>query len=95
MGFPGWSVDRELELYVESGLTPLQAIRTATIVPALVMKEAPVSGSLMPGRDADLIVVEGDPLHTIRDIRNVRVVIKGGRVYDPVELHRLAGFEVK
>lgn len=95
MGFPGWSVDRELELYVESGLTPLQAIRTATIVPALVMKEAAVSGSLMPGRDADLIIVEGDPLHRIRDIRNVRVVIKGGRVYDPVALHRLAGFTVK
>ena len=93
MGFPGWSVDRELELYVESGLTPLEAIRTATIVPAMVMKQAAVSGTLMPGRDADLILVDGDPLHRIRDIRNVRVVIKGGKVYDPVELHRIAGFE--
>ena len=93
MGFPGWSVDRELELYVESGLTPLQAIRTATIVPAMVMKQAAVSGTLMPGRDADLIIVDGDPLHRIRDIRKVRVVIKGGKVYDPVELHRVAGFE--
>ncbi|HEV9035698.1 MAG TPA: amidohydrolase family protein [Puia sp.] len=95
MGFPGWSVDRELELYVEAGLTPLQAIRTATIVPAMVMKQTAVSGTLMPGRNADLIIVDGDPLHHIRDIRNVRVVVKDGKVYDPVELHRIAGFEVK
>lgn len=92
MGFPGYSVDRELELYVESGLTPLEAIRTATVVPALVMKQASVSGSLMPGRSADLIIVNGDPLHHIRDIRNVQVVIKDGQVYDPVALHKLAGF---
>ncbi len=92
MGFPGYSVDRELELYVESGLTPLEAIRTATVVPALVMKQASVSGSLMAGRSADLIIVNGDPLHHIRDIRKVQVVIKDGQVYDPVALHKLAGF---
>ena len=92
MGFPGYSVDRELELYVEAGLTPLEAIRTATVVPALVMKQASVSGSLMAGRAADLIIVNGDPLHHIRDIRKVQVVIKDGQVYDPVALHKLAGF---
>jgi imidazolonepropionase-like amidohydrolase len=92
MGFPGYSVDRELELYVESGLTPLEAIRTATVVPALVMKQASVSGSLMPGRSADIIIVNGDPLHHIRDIRKVVVVIKDGQVYDPDALHKLAGF---
>ncbi|HLI93990.1 MAG TPA: amidohydrolase family protein [Puia sp.] len=92
MGFPGFSVDRELELYVEAGLTPLEAIRTATLVPALVMKQASSSGSLMPGRTADLIIVSGDPLHSIRAIRNVQTVVKDGQVYDPVTLHRLAGF---
>jgi imidazolonepropionase-like amidohydrolase len=92
MGFPGYSVDRELELYVDAGLTPMEAIRTATLEPALVMKQAGVSGSLMAGRAADLIIVNGDPLHHIRDIRKVQVVIKDGRVYDPVALHRLAGF---
>jgi imidazolonepropionase-like amidohydrolase len=49
MGFPGYSVDRELELYVDAGLTPLEAIRTATLEPALVMKQTGVSGSLMGG----------------------------------------------
>jgi imidazolonepropionase-like amidohydrolase len=92
MGFPGYSVDRELELYVEAGLTPLEAIRTATLEPALVMKQTAVSGSLMAGRVADLIIVNGDPLHHIRDIRKVLAVIKDGQVYDPVVLHRLAGF---
>ena len=92
MGFPGYSVDRELELYVEAGLTPLEAIRTATVVPALVMKQANVSGSLSPGRAADIIIVEGDPLHHIRDLRRVKTVIKDGKVYDPVQLHRMAGF---
>jgi imidazolonepropionase-like amidohydrolase len=41
---------------------------------------------------ADLIIVNGDPLHHIRDIRKVLAVIKDGRVYDPVVLHRMAGF---
>ncbi|HEY4111633.1 amidohydrolase family protein [Puia sp.] len=92
MGFPGYSVDRELELYVDAGLTPLEALRTATIVPALVMKQAGISGSLMPGRDADIILVDGDPLHHIRDIRKVKLVIKDGKVYDPLQLHKIAGF---
>lgn len=92
MGFPGYSVARELELYVEAGLTPLEALRTATVVPALVMKQAGVSGSLMPGRTADILVVDGDPLHHIRDIRRVKMVIKDGKVYDPVRLHAMAGF---
>jgi imidazolonepropionase-like amidohydrolase len=92
MGFPGFSVDRELELYVEAGLTPLEALRTATVVPALVMKQAGVSGSLLPGRAADIIIVEGDPVHHISDIRRVKVVIKDGKVYDPAVLHKMAGF---
>jgi imidazolonepropionase-like amidohydrolase len=92
MGFPGYSVARELELYVEAGLTPLEALRTATVVPALVMKQAGVSGSLMPGRAADILLVDGDPLRHIRDIRRVKMVIKDGKVYDPARLHAMAGF---
>jgi len=92
MGFPGYSVARELELYVEAGLSPLEAIRTATLIPARVMKLDNVTGRLAPGLRADLVIVEGDPLTRIRDIRNVRMVVKDGRVYDPVVLHALAGF---
>lgn len=56
------------------------------------MKQTGVSGSLMAGRVADLIIVNGNLLHHIRDIRKVQVVIKDGRVYDPATLYRLAGF---
>ena len=76
-GFPGFSVPRELELYVQSGLTPADAIQTATIIPARVMKLDNTTGSIEEGKQADIIIVDGDPLKNIRDIRNVTIVIKG------------------
>jgi imidazolonepropionase-like amidohydrolase len=91
-GFPGYSLDRELELYVNAGLTPMQAIRTATITPASVMKMDKETGSVEVGKKADIIIVDGDPLTTIRDIRKVTTVIKGGKIYDPGMLHKLVGF---
>jgi imidazolonepropionase-like amidohydrolase len=92
MGFPGYSVDRELELYVDAGLTPLQAIQSATIVPARVMKMDQQTGSIKEGKRADLILIDGDPLVQIRNIRRVSVVIKDGQQYDPVVLHKMVGF---
>ena len=91
-GFPGYSLDRELELYVGAGLTTMQAIQTATITPAQVMKVDKETGSLTEGKHADITIVDGDPLSNIREIRKVTLVIKAGRIYDPVKLHRLVGF---
>ena len=91
-GFPGFSVPRELELYVQAGLTPADAIQTATIIPARVMNLDKSTGSIEEGKHADLIIVDGDPLKNIRDIRNVTTVIKGGYIYDPGTLHKLVGF---
>ncbi len=91
-GFPGYSVPRELELYVQAGLTPADAIQTATIIPARVMNVDKTTGSIEEGKHADLIIVEGDPLKNIRDIRNVTTVIKEGHVYNPGQLHKLVGF---
>jgi hypothetical protein len=93
MGFPGYSVDRELELYVDCGLTPIQAIQLATISPARIMKIDNDFGSIGPNKKADIIIVDGNPLQTIRDIRNVDIVIKDGNVYDPKQLHVIAGFQ--
>ncbi|WP_161964354.1 amidohydrolase family protein [Mucilaginibacter endophyticus] len=93
MGFPGYSVDRELELYVEAGLTPAQAIKTATITPATVMNLNKTTGSIEAGKQADLVIIDGDPLKNISDIRKVSGVIKEGRIYDPVKLHQMVGFK--
>ena len=93
MGFPGYSVARELELYVKAGLSPMEAIQSATIVPAQVMKMDKQRGSIQPGKQADLIIVDGDPLKDIRNIRNVWMVIKEGQQYDPVVLHKMVGFK--
>jgi imidazolonepropionase-like amidohydrolase len=95
MGFPGYSLFRELELYVAAGLSPLDAIKTATIVPAKVMNVDATSGSVAERKNADLIIIDGNPLENIRNIRNVKLVMKDGVVYEPAELHKLAGFNIK
>ena len=93
MGFPGYSVYRELELYVDCGLSPMAAIRTATIIPATVMKMNAESGSVETGKRGDIILVDGNPLNNISTIRKVSVVIRNGIVYKPAELHQMAGFQ--
>ncbi|MGH2648470.1 MAG: amidohydrolase family protein, partial [Ginsengibacter sp.] len=75
------------------GLTPMEAIQSATIVPAKVMGIEKLYGSVEPGKKADIIIVDGDPLENIRNIRNVKTVIKDGDIYDPVTLHHLVGFK--
>ncbi len=91
-GFPGFSLDRELELYVQAGLTPMQAIQTATITPAKAMKTDAKTGSIEAGKNADITIIDGDPLTNIREIRKVSVVIKSGKIYDPGQLHKMVGF---
>ncbi|MEO7878727.1 amidohydrolase family protein [Mucilaginibacter sp.] len=95
MGFPGFSVDRELEIYVGAGLTPAQALKTATITPAQVMGMDKQTGSISTGKNADLIIVDGNPLSNISALRNVKVVIKGGKVYSPTVLHKMVGFSTR
>jgi imidazolonepropionase-like amidohydrolase len=85
-GVPGVSVAREIELYVQAGLTPIDAIRAATAVPARVMGLEKDSGTIAPGSRADLLVVDGNPLERISDIRHVRFVAANGRLYDATQL---------
>ncbi len=79
---PGHSLHRELELYVEAGLTPMEAIQSATIVPARAMKLDREVGTIEPGKRADLILVAGRPDRTISDIRKLKTVITAGRVFE-------------
>ncbi|MFN8574728.1 MAG: amidohydrolase family protein [Gemmatimonadaceae bacterium] len=89
---PGYSLLRELELSVAAGLTPLEAIQTATTVAAQAMGMERTVGSVEAGKRADLVVLEANPLDDISNLRRARWVIRGGRVYDPASLWRLAGF---
>jgi len=72
----------ELEHYVRGGLTPAQAIRTATAVPAEAFGLGADLGTIEAGKLADLVIVDGDPLTNITDLRRTRQVVKDGVTYD-------------
>ena len=83
---PGYSDQREAELLVESGLTPLEAIKVCTLNGATYLGRADRIGSIAVGKQADLVVVEGNPAATIADIAHVTLVFKQGVGYDPAKL---------
>ena len=83
---PGFSDQRELELLVDAGFSPLQAIRIGTLNGAIYEGLADRIGSIGPGKDADLVVVRGDPAARISDIENVEYVFKDGVGYDASKL---------
>jgi imidazolonepropionase-like amidohydrolase len=90
---PGYSLYREIELYVEAGFTPMEAIRAATIVPARVMRLDGELGTVEPGKKADLIVLGANPLEFIHNIRSVEKVVSGGTLYDSAPLWKSVGFK--
>ena len=83
MGFtlvlPGASLQRELELLVEAGLTPYEAIRAATVVPARFLGRGEEFGTVAAGRRADLLLVQGNPLGDVTRLREPRGVMVRGR----------------
>ncbi len=89
---PGHSVHRELELYVQAGFSPLEAIQAATIAPARAMRLDKEVGTVEVGKRADLVVVAGDPLADVGNVRKVALVVARGRAYEPAALWRIAGF---
>ena len=92
-GVPGHSVHREIELYVDAGLTPMQALQAATIVPARAMRLDQELGTSEKGKRADMVVLNADPLEQIGNIRSVRWTISDGRVYDSPALWRSVKFQ--
>jgi imidazolonepropionase-like amidohydrolase len=81
-GFPGLALQRELEIYAEAGIPNADVLALATLGAARVMKREKTSGSIAPGKDADLLIIDGDPLAKISDVRNLVTVIRGGTVID-------------
>ena len=90
---PGHSLHREIELYVQAGFTPLEALQSATIVPARVMGLDKELGTIEKGKRADLIISNGNPLEDVAKSRNVEFVITGGKVYNTSELWKSVGFK--
>lgn len=82
----GFALQRELEVYVDAGLAPAKVLQIATLGAARVARRDRELGSIEPGKLADLVLVEGDPTARISDVRNVRMVVQGGTIYDPAKL---------
>jgi imidazolonepropionase-like amidohydrolase len=90
---PGHSLHREIEIYVQAGFTPMEAIQAATIVPARVMGLDKEVGTVEAGKRADVIILGGNPLESIHNIRKVEYVITNGTMYNCAELWRSVGFQ--
>ena len=82
----GFANQRQVELLVEAGFTPLEAIKISTLNGAVYLGRDARVGSLAAGKQADIIVIDGNPATTIADIRKVEMVYKQGRGYDPAKL---------
>lgn len=78
--------DRNLELLVEAGFSPVEAIRIATLNGAEFMGKAATLGSIAPGKAADLVVLGGNPAEKIENVEKVEMVFKDGVGYDPAKL---------
>jgi hypothetical protein len=89
---PGYSIHREMEIYVEAGFTPLEALQAATIVPARALGVESESGSLALGKRGDVLLLDADPLADIHNTRKVWRTVAAGAVYSPAPLWESVGF---
>ena len=83
---PGVSLHAELQSWIDGGITPYQALRSATLWSAEAVGVGKDLGSIEVGKLADLLILEGDPLKNIKDLLNVNTVIKNGIQYDVDDL---------
>lgn len=86
---PGFGLHEELALLVRGGMSPLDAIRAATLEPALYLGMVDSAGTIAPGKLADLVVLRGNPLLDIRQTRRILAVVANGRLIDSTERERL------
>jgi hypothetical protein len=87
---PGFADHHEIEMLVEAGFTPVEAIRIATLNGATYLGRDQSIGSIAVGKNADVLVARGDPASRIRDIENVEIVFKDGVGYDTARLRASA-----
>ena len=93
-GTDGWGIElvRELEIYQQAGFTAAEALQSATIIPARVVGADKRTGSIAVGKEADMVLVDGDPSIDLGALRRVVTVVSDGYVMDAEELRTAAGF---
>ena len=84
--YPGSSLHEELELLVKAGLSPIEALQTATINPARFFNKEESMGTVQKGKSGDLVLLNANPLEKISNTKNIYMVIFKGRIYDEVKL---------
>jgi enamidase len=83
---PGWSLWREMEIFAEAGLPPMDVLKAATWNGAYAVGRTDQLGSVEPGKLADFVILRANPLDSISNVRQVHRVVKGGVVYDSEQL---------
>jgi imidazolonepropionase-like amidohydrolase len=92
-GLPGFLYHRELELFVKSGIPIKEVLKMATIKSAVITGVADAYGSIEVGKQADLILISGNPLERISDIRKVLWTTQGGYLYEAEALYASMGID--
>ncbi len=91
----GFGLHRELELYREAGIPASEILQIATLKAAQVMKRDSELGSIEKGKLADLVLVSGDPTSDVSAMRNTKLVVKDGVVFDPAKIYEAIGVQPK
>ncbi|HEV8149479.1 MAG TPA: amidohydrolase family protein, partial [Gemmatimonadales bacterium] len=87
--YPGFSLHDELASFVAAGFTPAEALRSATLNPAIFLGATDSLGTIEPGKRADLVMLDANPLEDIRNTTKIAAVIAAGRLYDSAALKQL------
>ncbi|HAI41488.1 MAG TPA: hypothetical protein DCM40_26935 [Maribacter sp.] len=92
-GLPGFLYHRELELYESAGIPAAEVLKMATINSAKITGTSDYLGSIEVGKNADLILIDGNPVENISDVRRVEWTIKGGTIFYADELYNKMGIK--
>ena len=87
--FPGFSLHDELELFVQAGLSPMEALQTATLNPARFLGQEKDLGTVEKGKIADLVLLNGNPLDDIGNSRKIDAVVTGGKLLPKAEIEKM------
>jgi imidazolonepropionase-like amidohydrolase len=91
----GYLLHHELELYARAGIAPAEVLRMATLTSARVMGVERDVGVVAAGKYADFVLIDGDPTRAIGDVRNVSLVVKNGKVFEPAAIERALGISAR